>query len=72
MGELFMELENKNIKQECKGDIRMELLAKPGNTLPVIPVENSREFLEEANKNCLSLEFLSQCKESSNMFNFID
>ena len=37
-----------------------------------IPVEKSREFLEEANKNCLSLEFLSQCKESSNLFNFID
>lgn len=66
-----MKFEDKKRDYKNKGGVIMAVLAKPGNRLPVIRADKSREFLEEANRNILTSDFLRQCKESSKLFKFV-
>lgn len=40
----------------------------PNNKLVLVPQEDSREFIEEFNKNKVSPEFLESCKKTRELF----
>ena len=63
-----MKNENNNCHEEKKEGIRMAVLAKPINRMPLIKKEESRNFVREFNDNKVSKDFLNSCKKAGKLF----
>lgn len=51
-----------------KEGIKMAVLAKPVNRIPLVKIEKSRNFVCEFNANKVSKEFLDSCKKAGELF----
>lgn len=63
-----MKNENNNCHEEKKEGIRMAVLAKPINRMPLVKKEESRNFVREFNDNKVSKDFLNSCKKAGKLF----
>lgn len=63
-----MENGKKNCHEEKKEGIRMAVLAKPINRMPLVNKEESRNFVREFNNNKVSKDFLESCKKAGKLF----
>lgn len=63
-----MKNEKNNCHEEKKEGIRMAVLAKPINRMPLIKKEESRNFVREFNDNKVSKDFLNSCKKAGKLF----
>ena len=63
-----MKNDNNNCHEEKKEGIRMAVLAKPINRMPLIKKEESRNFVREFNDNKVSKDFLNSCKKAGKLF----
>lgn len=46
----------------------MAVLAKPVNKISVVKEKDSQKFVQDFNKNKVTMEFLDSCKKAGNLF----
>lgn len=60
------------MKKKCntkkKEAVRMAVLAKPINKMPIVRESDAKEFIRKFNDNKVSAEFLESCKKAGKLF----